>query len=136
MARVIIVLIFCSILVFGLVVEPIKSGLWQKWDNTVLKASESRGDLILLKVVRDHCHYCSNMEADVFNEPSVHAFVKRHFVPVTINISHETMPLGLKASMTPSFYFINSEKKVIKRILGAYTRDDFSDMMQNIIKAQ
>ena len=136
MSRFIIVFTFCCILLFGLVLEPIKSNLWQKWDSTVLKASEDRGNLILLKVVRDDCHYCSDMEMNVFNEPSVHEYVKSNFVPVKINITHETMPLGLKAFMTPSFYFINSERKVIKRILGAYTRDDFSDMMQNIVREQ
>jgi len=136
MSKFIIVFTFCCILVFALVLESNKSNLWQKWNSTVLKASKSKGNLILLKVVRDGCHYCSEMERDVFNDPSVNAFVRSHFIPVKVNISHETMPLGLEALMTPSFYFINSEKKIIKRVLGAYTRDDFNAIMRNIIKAQ
>ena len=136
MNRIIVVLGLCSILVFAWATEFSEEKLWQKWDKSLLETSKKRGDLILLKVVKDNCHYCRDMEKNVFKEASMHALVKDNFVPVSVNISHESMPLGLKPSMTPSFYFINSEKKVVKQIVGSWSRDDFNSFVHNILKAQ
>ena len=136
MNKIIAGLAICSILVFVWVTEFSEDKLWQKWDTTLFETSKKHGKLIMLKVVKDNCHYCSDMEKSVFSESSIRDLLKDNFVPVSVNLSLETVPLGLKPSMTPSFYFIDSERKVVKQIVGSWGRDDFSSFVHNILKAQ
>ena len=136
MSRIIVILSFCCILAFELLADESETNLWQKWTETVLKRSEESQKLILLKVVRDDCYYCTYMNYYVFNQVETSTYIKKHFIPVAVNISHESMPLGLKASMTPSFYILTADKKVVKNIRGAWTNDDFKALMHTIVKGQ
>lgn len=136
MSKLIALFTICCILVFALGADSSQEKLWNKWDKNLLLTSKKENKLILLKVIKDNCHYCSDMEKNVFSKASMHAFVKDKFLPVSVNISHEKMPLGLKYSVTPSFYFITWEKKVVKKVVGSWNSDDFRAFLDTILKAR
>ena len=49
-----------------------------------------------------------------------------------VDISKNRLPLGLKADMTPTFFFIDKNEKVIKAIPGAWNVEDFLEILKEI----
>ncbi len=104
---------------------------WQTYESAVADAKKSN-KIIMIDAVRTGCHYCADMEHNVFDDPKVSAWIEARFIPVKINISKEQMPLGIDVAMTPTFYFINSEAVLIKRIPGSWSWEDFESMLSTI----
>jgi len=109
--------------------------VWKSYDDTTLHQLD-KDKLLLIKVIRDDCYYCNYMDKKVFSDSAMQTLLLKHFALIKVNISHEAMPLGLEGKMTPTFYFINKQGKVIKRLLGAWSKTDFEDIVQKIIKEQ
>jgi thioredoxin-related protein len=104
---------------------------WKSWDAGIKQAKEEN-KIVMIDVVRTGCHYCDDMEKAVFDDAKMSAWIEKRFVPVKINISNEKLPLGLHASMTPSFYFISKEKKVLKKIPGSWNQEDFKSFLKSV----
>ena len=104
---------------------------WQSYESA-LNAAKKSGKIIMIDAVRTGCHYCEEMERAVFDDRNVSAWIEARFVPVKINISNEKMPLEINVSMTPTFYFINADEKIIKKIPGAWDWIDFHSMLKRI----
>ena len=104
-----------------------------------LKRAKEEGKIILVKATAPHCRYCVKMEK-VCHMNEIKKLLNRHFVVVPVDLSEETLPLGLHVSMTPTFFFIfvdkKSDKVKIKRIPGAWNREDFIDILKESIKIQ
>ena len=66
--------------------------------------------------------------------------MNKEFVIVSVDVSKETLPLELRVSMTPSFFFVfvekESDKVKIKRIPGAWSKEDFLDILKESILAK
>ncbi len=104
---------------------------WQSYEKAVIEAKKS-GKIIMIDAVRDGCHYCADMERNVFSDANVSAWIEARFIPVKINISHQEMPLDIDVMMTPSFYFINRNEEEIKKIPGSWGWEDFHSMLEGI----
>ncbi|KIM11301.1 MAG: hypothetical protein KU37_06585 [Sulfuricurvum sp. PC08-66] len=101
---------------------------WHAYDAKRL-ASMAPHQLMLIKVERDGCRYCDYMDAEVLTYAPIEALIKHNFVPVVVNLSHEKLPLGLQARVTPTFYFIERDGSVIEELKGAWTREDFEAIL-------
>ncbi len=88
--------------------------------------------IIMLDAIRTSCHYCSGMEAEVFEDLYMEEWLEERFLLVKINLDKDKMPLGIKPMMTPSFYFINNKQELIKKFNGAWNIEDFKDLTRNI----
>ena len=103
---------------------------YKKFEEAIALAKKT-DKMVLLGVVRDGCHYCEEMEERVKNSPEMIKYIDERFVTVKVNLSYEKVPLGLKVSMTPTFFFITSEKEVLKRVPGAWNLQDFTELLEN-----
>jgi thioredoxin-related protein len=104
---------------------------WRSWDAAVAEAKQT-GRIIMVDAVRDACRYCERMESDVFDNAEVSARIEGRFIPVRVNISRNAMPLDLKVPMTPSFYFLTADQKLITAIPGAWSREDFISILEEV----
>ena len=104
---------------------------WKSYDAAVAEAMQE-GKIIMIDAVRTGCHYCDDMQAEVFYDPEASAWIEERFIPVKVNISEEEMPLGITVGMTPTFYFIDPMGTIIKRIPGAWHWNDFKSMLEGI----
>ena len=104
-----------------------------------LKKAKKEGKIILIKATAPHCRYCVKMDK-VCHDSEIVKILNRYFVVVPVDLSEESLPLGLHVSMTPTFFFIfvddKSDKVKIKRIPGAWNKDDFRDILNESIKIQ
>jgi thioredoxin-related protein len=104
---------------------------WLKWDEALL-ATRSTGKIIMIDAVRDGCHFCVDMDNEVFEDAQMAAYIERCFIPVKVNLSHNAMPLDLTVPMTPSFYFIEGGTKLVKMIPGSWNKEDFRSFLEEM----
>ena len=89
---------------------------------------------IMLKLTSVDCHFCKKMDREVMKSREVLAFLKRSFILVEIDVKKEKLPLGLKYKVTPTFFFINKNEKIISKIQGSWNKKDFIDLLEMVLK--
>jgi len=100
--------------------------------DVALKLQEQSHKIIMLDVIRSDCHYCSDMDKNVFKDPKMSEYLKERFIPVKINLDNEELPLGIEVHFTPTFFFINGKQEILKTIPGSWNIQDFTDLTKNI----
>lgn len=128
-------LILLSIVVLSTLYATKRSESWLNWDDAVMQAKATQKPL-LIKVVQEDCHYCTDMQRDVFDKPDMKAFLEKNFTLVKVDLNRDGVPLGHKISMTPSFLFLTPEKKLIKKIPGSWKKDEFMGMLKSVLKQE
>jgi len=105
-----------------------------------LQRAKKEDKIILIKAIAPHCRYCKKMEEKVLIDKKIVDLLNKEFVIVSVDVSKETLPLDLRVSMTPSFFFVFVEKEndkvKIKRIPGAWSKEDFLDILKESILAK
>ncbi len=112
-----------------------KSVKYESFDMALKKAGEE-DKIIMIKATSEHCHHCKKMNREVFIEEEVVNALHKDFIAVSVDVGDATLPLGLKADMTPTFFFINKDKKMIKRIPGSWNKEDFLVILKEVKEAQ
>ena len=116
-----------------------KSVEYVSFDNA-LKKAQSEDKIIMIKATAPHCHFCIKMDREVLVEDEVRQALQKDFIVVSVDVSKKSLPLGLTASMTPTFFFIfpdkNTGKVKTKSIPGAWNKEDFLEILKeaNIAK--
>jgi len=88
--------------------------------------------IMMIDVVRTDCHFCTDMEKKVFDDPQMAQWIKERFVPVKVNLDKEKIPFGIKTNFTPSFFFVNSNGDIVKKIPGSWNIEDFKSLTKGI----
>ncbi len=106
----------------------------------VLQKAQREDKIILIEAVAPHCRYCKKMQEGTLVEPSIVAALKKDFITLIVDVSKDELPLDLSVHMTPSFFFIfpkqGSDKVKIKRIPGAWNKEDFLDILNESVLAK
>lgn len=100
--------------------------------EAALKEQKKTNKIIMIDVVRTGCHYCEEMDRDVFADKEMAAWIAKRFIPVQINLDEQDLPLGLDVSFTPTFYFVDKKQKVVKKIPGAWNIEDFKSLTEKV----
>ncbi len=100
--------------------------------EAALKEQKKTNKLIMIDVVRTGCHYCEEMDRDVFADKEMAAWIAKRFIPVQINLDEQDLPLGLEVSFTPTFYFVDKNQKIVKKIPGAWNKEDFKSLTEKL----
>lgn len=108
-----------------------KSIKYEAFDAAMKKAA-NENKIIMIKATSKHCHYCKKMDREVLLEDEVVQAFQKDFIAVSVDVSKDTLPLGLKASMTPTFFFVfvDKDKTRTKRIQGAWNKEDFLEILK------
>ena len=106
----------------------------------VLQKAQEEDKIILIEAVAPHCRYCKKMQEETLVEPKIVAALKKDFITLTVDVSKEELPLDLNVHMTPSFFFVfpqdTGDKVKIKRIPGAWSKEDFLDILNESVLAK
>jgi len=108
-----------------------KSVTYESFETAMDKALKE-DKIIMIKATSKHCHYCKKMDREVLVEDEVVQVLQKDFIAVSVDVSKHTLPLNLKASMTPTFFFvfIDKDKTRTKRIPGAWNKEDFLEILK------
>ncbi|MEA3371231.1 MAG: DUF255 domain-containing protein [Campylobacterota bacterium] len=123
MSRLVLVILFSMSSLFGVEFHSYKDAL---------KLQKESNKIIMIDVVRSGCHYCEDMDKNVFQNAAMSRWLDERFIAVKINLDKEKLPLGIKVNFTPTFYFVNADKKIVKTIPGSWNIEDFKDLTKGI----
>ncbi|PHR53910.1 MAG: hypothetical protein COA44_14925 [Arcobacter sp.] len=126
MSRVLSILFITSLL-------HLEAVQWMSLEEGLAKAKKS-DKLIMMDVIRDGCHFCSDMDKNVFNDKNMSIWIESCFIPVKFNLSQEKLPNGLKVEVTPTFFFMNEKLELIKKIEGSWNKQDFTELSQKLCR--
>ncbi len=108
--------------------------------ETALKRAKKEDKIIIIKATAPHCRYCMKMEKEVLLDKKIVDLLNKEFLVVDVDLGKDTLPLDLRVRMTPTFFFIfvnaNNDKVKIKRIPGAWSKEDFLDILKESITAK
>ena len=106
----------------------------------ILEKARKEDKIILIEAIAPHCRYCKKMKEETLVDPKIVGTLKKDFLTLTVDVSKDELPLGLNVHMTPSFFFVfpqeDSDKVKIKRIPGAWSKEDFLDILHESIIAK
>ncbi|ABB43547.1 hypothetical protein Suden_0266 [Sulfurimonas denitrificans DSM 1251] len=122
MKKVIVSLVFCVSLLF--------SAEFYTYEEA-LEIQKTSSKIIMIDVVRDNCRYCILMDK-LLEDREFSSWIAERFIPVKINIEHDKIDLKLDVKMTPTFYFLDKNQKILKMIPGSWSKEDFKDLTKNI----
>lgn len=97
-----------------------------------LKMQNKSKKIIMINVVRTGCHYCEDMDRDVFKDKEMSKWLEERFIAVKINMDKEELPLNIRVSFTPTFFFLDVDKKILKTVPGSWNIQDFKDLTKGI----
>jgi len=97
-----------------------------------LKLQKKNHKIIMIDVMRTECQYCIKMEREVFDDPEMSKWIQQRFIPVKLNLDFDDLPLGLHVYFTPTFFFVDENQKILKKIPGSWNIQDFKDLTENI----
>jgi len=120
-----LILLMCTPMLFA------KGIVWKSWGEACTLAKKNH-KIIMLEAVRDGCHYCDDMQRGVFSDPAMAEWIEKRFIPVRITINRQKMPLSIDVGMTPTFYFVSEEMKVIKTVPGSWNQEDFKTILGEV----
>jgi len=97
--------------------------------NQAIEEAKNSNKMIMLKLTADHCKYCIKMDKEVLADKEVQSVLSKKFITVNINVDKETLPLGLKRTITPTFIFVDKEGKIVSKIPGSWNKKDFMELL-------
>ena len=97
-----------------------------------LKMQKHSKKIMMIDVVKTGCHYCEDMDRNVFKNKNMSKWLEDRFIAVKINLDSGKLPLGIKVNFTPTFYFVDEDKKILKTIPGSWNIQDFKDLTKGI----
>lgn len=98
-----------------------------------LVISKQTNKSIMLKLTADNCKYCVKMDNEVLSDMEIKKMLDKNFIMLNINVDKEALPLNLKKTITPTFIFVDKNEKIISKLLGAWNKKDFMDLLRNRI---
>ena len=116
--RIIVLLLFSIIALFGLDVD------------TLLQQAKAKNRILLIEFISSHCHYCKIMDRTLEDKEIQKAL--RRFYFVQVDVTKESIPLNLFPNMTPTFLFFSPDGKLIKKVPGAWKKDDFLKILAEV----
>jgi len=98
--------------------------------DAALKKAKKEHKIVMIKAMSKECHFCRKMDREVLIEQEVRDAIKKDFISVSIDVSKHSLPLGLKADLTPSFIFIDEYKNILMNVPGAWSKSDFLALLK------
>lgn len=97
-----------------------------------VQRAKDENKIIMIKATSQHCHFCKKMDREVFVDKEVVGHLEKDFIAVEVDIYKERLPEGLETQVTPTFFFLSSDEKVLKRVPGALDKGDFMMIMGTV----
>ncbi len=103
---------------------------WHTFDEAKLIQKKNQKPMMVY-ITASHCPYCKRMDKNVFQDNDMSKWLESKFIAVKVDMDFDDIPMNLKPTITPTFYFVNKEK-VIKTIPGSWSKEDFKDLTRKI----
>jgi len=99
----------------------------------ILQKAKKEGKLIIVKATSPTCWFCKKMDKEVFSDKDVQNLIIKDFILVEVNVDKQKLPFGVEKyykKITPSFFIINADKKLISKLPGSWSKEDFMSFLK------
>ena len=96
--------------------------------------AEQEHKTVMVMLSQEGCPGCEYMENIVFNNADIAKTLKNDFIVVHVDIYKDGIPDGLEFFATPTFYFLDADENILKRLNGGQNAKDFSDTLKKFKK--
>jgi len=114
-----------------------KSKLKSMSIDKVLSEAKKDNKLIIIEAMSKTCYYCEKMEKNVLSKPDIIRAINKNFLFIKIDVNEKELPLSLQKhykKLTPSFFVINADGKLLNSYPGSWTKEDFFEIMKENLK--
>jgi len=119
------------------------NGWYHDWDRGIIAAKEEKKPVIV-DFYTDWCKYCALMDKETFSDPEIKKILISDWIAIKIN-AEDTKTMGSFQETTmsyrqmsktfgvkgfPSYLFIDREGNPVNVVLGYYTKEQFSKVIE------
>lgn len=90
--------------------------------------------LVLVMLSQKGCPGCEHMKEIVFEEKGVNSFMQKNFEIVHVDVYEEGAPDGLDFFGTPTFYILDADENILKRVNGGQNPQEFLTTLKSVVK--
>ncbi len=101
----------------------------------VFGKAKEENKIVMLFLTQEGCPACEYMKDVVFEDARVAEFLKANFVGVEIDVYKDTLPKGIRAFGTPTFYFFDSDgQRIGRQLIGGMESGEFYSRLKEYIR--
>jgi len=108
----------------------VEKKLTDSYSAEQLMADAQKEDkIIIIEASTEDCHFCKKMKKEVINTKEIQALLQKDFILIEVDVDKTKLPFDLKKiykGITPSFFFLNKEGKLLNDFPGSWNKKDFS----------
>ncbi|WP_428022965.1 thioredoxin fold domain-containing protein [Arcobacter sp.] len=105
-------------------------------EKDILKKAKEENKSIIIFATSQTCHFCKKMKNNVLNKDDIQSLIDKDFIFLEVDVDNVELPFDLKKNfygMTPTFFFISNENKLLNIYPGAWVKDDFIAILKENI---
>lgn len=102
-------------------------------EEELLKKAINENKKIVVYATSESCYFCKKMDREVFKDLDVKKMLEKDFIFIEVDMDKFSLPFDLQKEykrVTPSFFFLNSNKKLISSYPGAWIKSDFMNILK------
>jgi thioredoxin-related protein len=100
---------------------------WNHHMAEAIKLSQDSNKPIMMMYSATWCGECDKMKNKIFQTDGINKLLRDDFILLSFDVEQdmERLPEGFSFRGVPTFFFINSDKKLLKKVEGSCTKDSF-----------
>jgi len=96
--------------------------------------AKSQNKRVMIMLTMEGCPGCEYMKSVVFENSDVAKRLKNDFIVVELDVRADSVPEKLEYFATPTFYFLDANEKILKRLNGGENAKDFLATLKEMKK--
>ncbi len=104
--------------------------IWYDFDEA-FEVAKKDSRVVMIQTYKQNCRYCVLMDK-TFEDEEFAAWINKHFIATKVDVHNYKGDVELSSKLTPSFFFVDKDKKIIKSFAGSWSKEDFIDLSKNI----
>ncbi len=114
-------------------IKVLESGYDEK---KILNDAKTQNKSIIVYATSKSCYFCKKMKSEVLDLDEIQDKIEKDFIFLEVDVDFIALPYDLKKSfygMTPTFFFVSNEGKLMNTYPGAWIKSDFIQILEENI---
>ena len=118
------ILLLLTLLLTSLMADVKYTDLFDAYDE-----AKAQNKIVMIMLSQKGCPGCAYMEDIVFTNTDVAKKLQEDYIVVHLDVHEDSIPEGIEYFATPTFYFLDADEKVLKRLNGGENVKKFSETL-------
>jgi len=113
--------------------ENLNKKISNRNEAQILKGAKNLNKYIIVEATSKDCYYCKKMKKEVLSKEDVQGIMGKDYIYIEANVDKTKLPFNLEKiflKITPTFFFLDENAKVIKMYPGSWNKKDYLNMLE------